>query len=139
MLQKWRRLQRMPKGGVIADTNVWIEFFNTRSKVSNALRDLLRDDRIVILGIIEAELIQGTKTPRHAETIASLFSVLPYLEADRPAWVECGRVSAQLRKKGITLPLSDILIAVMASVHGCQIFTLDRHFEKIPGVDFYST
>ncbi len=43
-------------------------------------------------------------------------------------------LSAALKSKGLNLPFSDILLAAIAIEHNFSIFTLDKHFEKIPGV-----
>jgi predicted nucleic acid-binding protein len=48
-----------------------------------------------------------------------------------------GDLSAQLLRKGVTLPLSDLLIAVLAIEYGCRLYSLDTHFKKIPGVTLY--
>jgi len=52
-------------------------------------------------------------------------------------WQKAGELSAFLKKEGKNLPLSDIFIAALAIEHNLQIFTLDKHFEQIPGVKMY--
>lgn len=42
-----------------------------------------------------------------------------------------------LRREGINLPLSDLAIAALAIEHTLAVFTLDKHFEKIPGLRIY--
>jgi predicted nucleic acid-binding protein len=42
-----------------------------------------------------------------------------------------------VKKKGLTLPLSDIFIAAIAVEHDIPVFTLDKHFSQIPGVKLY--
>jgi len=42
-----------------------------------------------------------------------------------------------LRKKGIVIPLSDILIAAISLEYDLSIFTLDKHFDDIPGITIY--
>jgi predicted nucleic acid-binding protein len=64
-------------------------------------------------------------------------SALPYLEATSSTWIRMGDLSAQLLRKEVALPLSDLLIAVLAIEHGCRVYSLDTHFKKIPGVTLY--
>ena len=59
---------------------------------------------------------------------------LPLLEASLTTWIEAGRISFALRKKGITIPTTDLIIASLALEHNCSLLTLDPHFQKIPGV-----
>ena len=51
--------------------------------------------------------------------------------------MKAGKLSCSLRRKGVTLPLTDIAIAVLAIEHNLSIFTLDKHFEQIPGVKLH--
>ncbi|MBI4690333.1 MAG: hypothetical protein HY754_08725 [Nitrospirae bacterium] len=42
-----------------------------------------------------------------------------------------------LRRNGINLPLTDVAIAALSIEHNLKVFTLDKHFEQIPGVRIY--
>jgi predicted nucleic acid-binding protein len=53
-------------------------------------------------------------------------------------WIKAGRLSAQLRKTGQTLPLSDIIIATLALEHSFSLLTVDRHFDAIPGLTVFN-
>ena len=64
-------------------------------------------------------------------------SALPYIEVSQNTWIEVGKTSFNLRRKGTTLPLTDILIAFLARENGCEIYTLDPRFKKIPQVKLY--
>jgi predicted nucleic acid-binding protein len=120
---------------IIADTSVWIEFFrNTDSHISNHLKQLLRSGKVAITGIILAEILQGIKNSGEADAVKKSLESLPFIEMQKEVWQLAGETSTLLRKKGITIPLSDIIIGVIASEKKHEIFTLDTHFEKIPGV-----
>jgi predicted nucleic acid-binding protein len=69
-------------------------------------------------------------------TIGAL-SDLKYAEMTKPLWQKAGEISASLKREGKNLPLSDIFIATLAIEHNLQVFTLDKHFEQIPGVRVY--
>jgi predicted nucleic acid-binding protein len=85
-------------------------------------------------GMVLYELIQGIKSPREETLVLNAFQALPHLEMTASLWIKAGRLSSQLRKKGQTLPQSDIIIAVLALEHNCSVLTVDRHFEAIPGL-----
>jgi hypothetical protein len=55
----------------------------------------------------------------------------------QPLWQRASETSVSLRRKGLNLPLSDILIAALAAKNNLLIFTLDKHFEQISGVRMY--
>ena len=123
---------------VIADTSVWIPFFNRQHSREKAALDLLIDaDDVALVGVVLAELLQGCRTPSERETLSEALSALPYLEVTASTWIRTGDLSAQLLRKGVTLPLSDLLIAALALEHGCHVYSLDAHFKKIPAVPLY--
>ena len=57
---------------VIADTSVWIPFFNQPESLEKREIDALIDaDGLVLVGVVLAELLQGCRTPKEADTILS--------------------------------------------------------------------
>jgi hypothetical protein len=127
----------MIKDGVIADTSVLIDFLKGETPVSNAVTSLLEKKRIVITGIIIAELLQGIKNPKEEHIISELLTGIAILEADTAMWIQAGKLSASLRRKGVSLPLTDVAVAALAIENNLSVFTLDKHFEQIPGVRIY--
>jgi predicted nucleic acid-binding protein len=118
---------------VIADTSVWIPFFNQPGSPEKREIDALIDaDRLVLVGVVLTELMQGCRTTSEANTIISKLTGLRFLETSFSSWRGAGELSFALRRKGITLPLSDLVIAALALEHHCRVYTLDPHFEHIP-------
>lgn len=123
---------------VVADTTVWIEFFNDpESEEKHAVDLLIDEDELALAGAVLAELLQGCRTPGEANTILDHVSALPFLEMNFPAWRRSGELSSSLRRKGTTLPLMDVIIAALALEHDAEVFTTDPHFQKIPGLKLY--
>lgn len=120
---------------VVADTTVWIEFFNDPESEEKHVIDLLIDgDELALVGPVLAELLQGCRTTGEASTILDHVSALPFLEMSFSAWRRAGEISSSLRRKGTTLPLMDVIIAALALEHNAEVFTIDPHFDKIPGL-----
>jgi predicted nucleic acid-binding protein len=125
--------------GVLADTSVWIEFFKTGSATGKKLEALIIKNSVRICGVILFELMQGVKSGPEKSKISDALSNIRYLEMTKSLWHKSADISASLKKKGLTLPLSDIFIASIAIEHNLSVFTLDKHFEQIPGVTIYKT
>lgn len=124
---------------VIADTSVWIEYFKGgEERVRATLRGLIRAEQAVLVGVVLAELLQGCRSSKEADTVLSTLAGLRFLETTFSTWKRTGELSASLRRKGVTLPLSDLLIATLATEHRCQVYTLDPHFEQIPGLALHT-
>jgi predicted nucleic acid-binding protein len=124
---------------VIADTSVWIPFFNRPDSPEKAALDLLIDaDEVVLVGVVLAELLQGCRTPSERTVLSDALLALRYYEVTASTWMRTGDLSAHLLRKGVTLPLSDLLIAALALEHDCRVYSLDAHFKKIPGLHLYT-
>jgi len=123
---------------VIADTSVWIPFFNRPNSREKQTLDLLIDaDDVALVGIVLAELLQGCRSHQERDELKDGLLALPYLEVTQSTWVNAGALSAGLLRKGITLPLSDLIIAALAIEHHCPVYSLDDHFRKIPDLPLF--
>jgi predicted nucleic acid-binding protein len=117
---------------VIVDTSAWIDFFRNQSgEIGDMVAALIEQDRAALVGPVLSELLQGLKTRQEATALNELFSILPYLEISRDDWEKAGDLLRSLRRNGITVPLSDAIIAAAAQKNGHAVFTLDRHFEHL--------
>jgi predicted nucleic acid-binding protein len=123
---------------VIADTSVWIEYFRGgQEPVRDALRRLIRTQQVALVGMVLAELLQGCRSEKEADRILSNLTGLRFLTDTFTTWRRAGALSASLRRKGITIPLSDFVIAALALEHRYQVYALDPHFDHIPGLSLY--
>ena len=126
------------KSDILVDTSAWIDYFNKPdSKTGKTVEQILRKRKALLAGIVLTEILQGAKIKTEFEAILESMLVLPLLEASLTTWIEAGRISFALRKKGITIPTTDLIIASLALGNNCSILTLDPHFQKIPGVKIY--
>lgn len=98
---------------------------------------LIDADEVALVGVVLAELLQGCRTPSERTTLSESLLALLYFEVAQTTWLRTGDLSAQLLRKGVTLPLSDLLIAALAIEHDCRVYSLDTHFKKIPGLRLY--
>ena len=125
------------KDKILADTSVWIEFFKKESEIGDKLSSLLAEGSVTICGIVIFELLQGIKSDKEKSIILNAISELPYIEMNKALWEKSATLSSTLRKKGIVIPLSDILITAISLEYDLSIFTLDKHFENIPNIKLY--
>jgi tRNA(fMet)-specific endonuclease VapC len=128
------------KDNILADTSIWIEFFNKdHSAPGDALEQLLLEGRVLTTGIVITELLQGARVEHEFEAIRQTLTALPFLEASLATWIAAGRISFSLRRKGITIPTTDLVIGSLAIENQCSVFTLDPHFQKIPNLEIFET
>ena len=125
---------------VIADTSVWIPFFKRVDSNEKRILDLLVDaGEIAMVGVVLAEVLQGARSVDERNLLEETLLALPYFEARQRTWVRVGQISSELLRKGITLSMSDLVIAALALEHDCAVYSLDDDFRKVPGLSLYST
>lgn len=116
---------------VLVDTSVWIKFFRKQEPYYNIVTRLIDDEQLLCCGIILAELMQGAKTDKELAVLDDFPRVFPFIAETYQLWASAGRLSFQLRRKGLTIGLADCYIAVAAASAHAQVATLDNHFELL--------
>ena len=127
----------MQREGVLVDTSVWIEYFNTLSATANEIEQLIRERRVWGNGIIIVELLFGARTDKEAGSILASINAIPFLDTTKEIWFKAAELGFKLKRKGITIPLSDLVIATCAIEHNLMLFTFDKHFKNIPELTLY--
>lgn len=119
--------------GVLLDTSAWIDFFRPGGGAMAAqVTALIESDRALLCGVVVAELLQGAKGKREATQITYMIERLPRIPTREEDWEEAGLVLGALRRRGITVPVTDALIAVIAKRCDVEILTADQHFRHLP-------
>lgn len=115
---------------VIVDTSIWIEYFKGNEAAAKIIHNQTNFE-VHLAGPILTELIQGIKTESEKSAFSMVMAGLPSIAISDRDWVVAGEIGAALRKKGVTVPLADLIIYTVALNNNCSIFTLDNHFAMI--------
>lgn len=111
---------------ILVDTSVWIEYFKGNKMVQDIIHDT-KSFKIFLIGPVIAELLLGIKTISEKDRLAICMNILPRIEITDNDWIDAGNTGNLLRQKGITVPLTDLIIFSAAQNNSCSIFTLDKH------------
>ncbi len=118
----------------LVDTSVWLEVLPA-GKSASALRErvdmLLREDRVATSGMVTLELLGGSRSEGEYNRLKAMFSALYALEVDEGTWWKASRLAFEVRRKGLTIPFTDLLIAAVAMQHGAAVLHRDRHFDAL--------
>lgn len=117
----------------LIDTSAWILGLqrNSSNQIKNILAEILDKDLSATSGIIILELLQGTKTKKEYTEILSDLSALYYFEVNKEIWEGASQLGFDLRRKGRTIPSTDLLIASVALHYELTLLHSDKHFEQI--------
>ncbi len=116
---------------VLVDTCIWsrvLRHKNPDADLTEKLKDLIKDGRIVMIGPIRQELLSGVSEPAQFKQLReklSSFNDLPLLSE---YFVKAAEFSNICRKKGIQGSTTDFLICAVSSLQKLRIFTDDKDF-----------
>jgi predicted nucleic acid-binding protein len=118
--------------GHFVDTSVWIDYFR---RIDFPGRDfligLIEEDGIYIDGTVVTELLSGARTDADATLLASCLRGFRFVAADEEFFIRAGGRCRLLRTKGVSVPLSDLLIASHCLDGNLILLARDRHFEAM--------
>ncbi len=121
----------MPHNLFLVDTSAWLCALRKEYNpdIRNRLDQLLKENRIITVGIIKLEILGGTKSEKEFQRLKIRLDSLEECETDTSLWEEAYDLAFQLRRKGITIPYTDILIAATALVQEAILLHVDAHFD----------
>ena len=115
----------------LLDTSIWIDYF--KGSLDNLLKQqiliYIENDEIYYNGIILAELLIGTKNKKEREMIRDNFDGFNFLDLSLDDFKELSVIGRKFLKKGITIPLTDLLIFYHTFNNNLTIITKDKHFK----------
>jgi predicted nucleic acid-binding protein len=131
--------------GLILDSSVLIaaerKGRNARQTLTEiAARAAGEDVALSVVTVLElAHGAARANTPQRKATrqqfIHELMVAVPVHPVSAPVALRAGQIDGESKARGVTLPLSDLLIGVTALELGYRVATSNvRHFQAIPGV-----
>lgn len=123
---------------VVIDSTVWIHYLRTPdTPIGQELVRLLNANEVAVVGMVLAEVLQGARVKAEVDRLEGIFRSLPFLEGNRETWATAGKLAFQLRREGRAVPVTDLAVAAVAMEHDCTLYTLDQHFQRIPGLKLH--
>jgi len=120
---------------VMVDTGIWAAFFSKPASPEKREVDaLLDDDRVALTGPIIAEVLRGFRRKEQADWVASRLKSAHYIEPAWDDWRDAAALGRELAAKGYDLPLTDLVVGVLARRVEASVFTSDPHFDVIAGL-----
>ena len=120
---------------VLIDTSIWVEYLRGNNKeIVESVKGLIRMRRVLFCGIVLSELIAGVRTKKSRDTLKETLDALDYAEVSKDTWLLAGEMSGGLKHQGISIPLSDLILASLAIESKSELYTIDKHFDRIPNL-----
>ncbi|HHQ48457.1 MAG TPA: PIN domain nuclease [Acidobacteria bacterium] len=123
---------------VLVDSCVWSLAFRRgtpeRSGIVEELRQLILDDRAVVLGPVRQEVLSGIRLPEQFETLRQRLRSFPDLKIGVDVYERAAEMFNTCRARGIRGSNTDFLICAAAERWDLPIFTTDRDFERFAAI-----
>jgi predicted nucleic acid-binding protein len=123
---------------VFIDTCIWVPFFrNSGSPEKPVVDRLLDEDRVALVGPILAEVLIGFRRKDQADWVSSRLRSAHYAEVGWDDWNSAAELGRELMSRGHQIPLTDLVVAVVARRCNSWVYTTDPHFDLIEGLKRY--
>ena len=114
---------------ILVDTCIWVDFFkDSDTDLSDRLENLISEDKVLLSDVVRSELLIGARDKKELEELSSVLDGLNVAEINSKTFIKAGELGFLMRRKGFTLPLSDLIITAQVINHETQIWTYDKHF-----------
>ena len=117
---------------VLIDTSAWVDFLRPGLRpLGERVDELLGADQARICGVVITELLHGIKGGGEERQVLWLLERVWRIETIEQDWDDAGNLLRTLRKKGLTVPVTDAMVAVVAKRNGVAVLTADDHFRHL--------
>ncbi len=118
---------------VLVDTSAWIASFKKAGdqRLKEFVRQSILGGLAVSCPIIVLELLQGCRSTEERDALRIKLESLDMLPITSHVWEKAYELGFTLRRKGLTIPATDLIIAGLAIEHKSLLLHQDEHYEKI--------
>ena len=116
---------------VLVDTCVWSKVLRTDApdlELSALLKDLIVDNRTVLIGPIYQEILSGVRNKHDFKVLAEMLSSFDQLMLTMEIYKKAAENYNTCKSKGINGSHVDFLICAVAQHYNCGLFTIDSDF-----------
>ena len=124
---------------LLVDSTVYIDLLRARQDPVEVLKPWLVRDEVLACGVVRCEVLRGIVNRNVHRRMIALFEVMPTLQTDEAAWDRTTEVAWSLDRRGVVLPVTDLVIAACAMRAGATIVSTDSHFRSIPDLRVLGT
>lgn len=124
----------MSASPVLADSSFYISLLRQGQDPLKALALAAATRDLAICGVVRCEVGRALRPKKVRDQFHASWDVMINVPTDNRLWEQAEQTLWELDRSGITLPLTDAVIACCAQRIGAVVLTCDKHFSLIPGV-----
>jgi predicted nucleic acid-binding protein len=113
---------------ILIDTNVIVDHLNGKQ---TSIETLIGKEILATCGIIIVELFHGIQSNKDKLIISDALGDFTWITIEESLWPKVGMTLNTLKKKGLTVPFQDAVIATICIEKKLTLLTNDSHFIRI--------
>ena len=117
---------------VLVDTSVWSLLLRRQepgeSDDAHELRELIREDRVVLVGPVRQELLSGIRSAKQFESLREHLRGFPDVSLGPADYEDAAACFNRCRAKGVQGSNTDFLLCALSLSRDFSIFTTDQDF-----------
>ncbi len=124
----------MSRSLFLVDTSVWLDVLRPggeNATLRERIASLLSEDQVATTGMVLLELLGGARSEVEYQRLSDMVSALHSLPAEGSIWEKASRLAFGSRRRGITVPFTDLLIATVALESEAILLHRDRHYDAL--------
>jgi len=107
---------------------------NPDPEIFRRVEESVTDNRAATCAVVVAEVLSGARTRREYAELTYSLSSLRWLDTTDECWLRAAALGFNLRRQGITVPLTDRLVLTISRVHGVELLHCDSHYDLMADV-----
>ena len=119
---------------VLPDSCYYIDLLRQRQDPLRALALAGATRDLVVCGVVRSEVGRALRPAKVRQQFRAFWDVMINVPTDNRLWDEAEQTLWDLDRRGVVLPLTDVVIGCCTKRVGAVVLTFDHHFSQIPGV-----
>ncbi len=124
----------MAASPVLVDSSFYIHLLRRGQDPLRALALTAVARDLAVCGVVRCEVGRRLRERRVLQRFEAFWDVMICEPTEERLWDLVAETLWQLDRKGLTLPLPDVVIGCCARQVGAVVLTTDAHFSFIPGI-----
>lgn len=118
---------------ILVDSSVWIAYYRPEGgkELKNVIKEAIANDFVAVNGIIAVEVLSGISKEGEFKKVKSDLSGFHSIPLPDESFFLASSLGSSLRRKGVTVPATDLIIAASAIKTKYTLYHLDNHFDLI--------
>ncbi len=118
---------------ILIDTSAWIISFKETGnhELKEFMRQAIVSGLAVTSPVIILELLQGCRSMEERDALKIKLESLDILSITLSVWEQAYELGFSLRRKGLTIPTVDLIIAALAIENKSLLLHHDEHYEMM--------